>query len=69
MNCLEMANNNPMDRTVIIPKGHIFSSMPIWKSGLNVVTLTIDGVLETSPHLDDWTTDNGGKARNFIDIG
>ena len=38
--------------------------MPIWASDLNDVTLTIDGVLETSPHIDEWT--DGGK--NFITI-
>ena len=62
MKCLDLANNDPDDRTVVIPKGHLFSSMPVWASGLNDVTITIDGVLETSPHIDDWTV-NGDSVR------
>ena len=62
MKCIDLANNDPSDRTVVIPRGQMFSSMPFWASNLNNVTLTIDGVLETSPHIDDWT--DGGK--NFI---
>jgi hypothetical protein len=46
MSCLDKANSDPTDRTVVIPKGQLFSSMPIEASGLNDVTLTIDGVLE-----------------------
>ena len=64
MKCIDLANNDPTDRTVVIPEGQLFSSMPIWASDLNDVTLTIDGVLETSPHIDEWT--DGGK--NFITI-
>ena len=69
MKCLDLANNDPNDRTVVIPKDQLFSSMPVWASNLNDVTLTIDGVLETSPHIDDWTLDEAGDGtRNFIEI-
>lgn len=67
MKCIGLANNDPEDRTVVIPKGNMFSSMPVWANGLNDVTLTIDGVLETAPYLDDWTLD-GDRVRHFIDI-
>ena len=69
MKCIDMANNDPKDRTVVVPEGHLFSSMPVWASNLNDVTLTIDGVLETSPHIDNWTlNDAGDRTRQFIEI-
>jgi len=59
MNCLDKANSDPTDRTVVIPKGSLFSSMPIEASGLNDVTLTIDGVLEVCQYFDDWPVKSG----------
>jgi hypothetical protein len=48
------AQADPIDRTVVVPKGHIFTSMPVDIHNITDITLTIDGVLETSPFYKEW---------------
>lgn len=42
--------------------------MPFTVSNLTDVTLTIDGVLETAPQIDNWTLAEDGTAMQFITI-
>ena len=54
--CFMKAQSDPVDRTVVVPKGHIFTSMPVDLINMKDITFTIDGVLETSPYNLDWPT-------------
>lgn len=42
--------------------------MPFALSNLTDVTFTIDGVLETAPHHDEWPKAEDGRVMQFIQI-
>ena len=58
------AQADPNDRTVVVPKGHIFTSMPVDLHNLTDITLTIDGVLETSPYYKEWPYGANGEENS-----
>jgi hypothetical protein len=52
--CFDMAQNDPDNRNVVVPRGHIFESMPVDVYNLSNITLTIDGTWMPSPYWEQW---------------
>ena len=59
--CFDMAQNDPVDRTVVLPRGHIFESMPVDLYNLSNVTLKIDGTWMPSPYWEQWPLYSDGS--------
>ena len=64
--CFMKAQADPNDRAVVVPRGHIFTSMPVDLYNLTDITLTIDGVLETSPFYKEWPTGDQNSKSNVL---
>lgn len=67
VDCLLRANYSLSVKTVLVPKGYVFSLLPIRVIGIYNVTLQIDGVIEATPFNDSWPLKpNGGMLLDLL---